>query len=48
MFLDKDWMILLQQKNQLDKVIETNRTTEQFGLALTEQDAKLIFDERAV
>lgn len=44
--MDKDWMILLQQKNQLDKVIETNRTTEQFGLTLTEQDAELIFAER--
>ena len=39
-------MILLQQKNQLEKVIETNKTTEQFGLVLSEQDAKLILEER--
>lgn len=39
-------MVLLQQKNQLEKVIETNKTTEQFGLVLSEQDAKLILEER--
>lgn len=42
----KDWMILLQQRNQLSKVIKTNESTEQFGLSLTEQDAKLILEER--
>lgn len=44
--MNKDWMVLLQQKNQLEKVIETNKTTEQFGLVLSEQDAKLILEER--
>lgn len=39
-------MVLLQQKNQLEKVIETNKTTEQFGLVLSEQDAKMILEER--
>lgn len=39
-------MILLQQKNQLDKVIETNQATAQFGLVLSEQDAQLILEER--
>lgn len=39
-------MILLQQQNQLDKMMKTNDTAEQFGLALTEQDAKLILEER--
>lgn len=39
-------MILLQQQNQLDKVMKTNDAAEQFGLALTEQDAKLILEER--
>lgn len=38
-------MTLLQQ-HQLDNVLETNRTTERFGLVLTEQDAKLILEER--
>lgn len=44
--MDKDWMVLLQQQNQLAKVVETNQATEQFGLRLTEQDAELILQER--
>lgn len=44
--LSKDWMILLQEPNQLSKVIKTNELTERFGLCLTEQDAKLILEER--
>lgn len=39
-------MVLLQEQNQLTKVVKTNETTEQFGLSLTEQDAKLILEER--
>lgn len=46
MLLNKDWMVLLQRQNQLGKVIETNQTTEQFGLALTERDAEMILEER--
>lgn len=41
-----DWMVLLQQQNQLAQVIQTNQTTERFGLALTEEDAKRILTER--
>lgn len=44
--MEKDWMALYQQQNQLDKLIKTNQTTERFGLVLTEQDAKLILEER--
>ena len=44
--MSKDWMILLQEQNQLSKVIKTNESAEQFGLSLTEQDAKLILEER--
>lgn len=44
--MGKDWMILLQEQNQLRKVIKTNESTERFGLCLTEQDAKLILEER--
>lgn len=39
-------MLLVQEQNQLSKVIKTNETTERFGLCLTEQDAKLILEER--
>lgn len=34
-----DWLALLEQ-TQLQKVMETNQYTEQFGLALSEQDAQ--------
>ena len=44
--MNKDWMILLLQQNQLAKVLETNQTTVQFGLSLTPQDAELILEER--
>lgn len=44
--MNNDWMVLLQQQNQLCKVIETNYITQQFGLVLTEQEAKLILEER--
>lgn len=44
--MSKDWMVLLQEQDQLATVVKTNETTEQFGLSLTEQDAKLILEER--
>lgn len=44
-FLGKDWMALLQEQNQLASVIKTNETAEQYGLSLTEQDARLILEE---
>ncbi len=44
--MSKDWMELLQQQNQLAAMLETNQVTARFGLALTEQDAKLILEER--
>lgn len=40
-------MVLLQQKNQLAGVLETNRMTEKFGLVLSEADAGLLLKERA-
>ncbi len=43
--MEQDWMALLWQE-QIGKVIETNQTTERFGLSLSEQDAQLILDER--
>ena len=43
--MSQDWMILLQKQNQLGKLIETNRTTQQYGLTLSEEDAQLILKE---
>ena len=47
MFLEHNWMVLLQQQNQLAKVVETNRVTQQYGLVLSEKDAELIVAERS-
>ena len=47
-FVDNNWLDLLQQSNQLAKVTDTNRYTEQFGLKLSEQDAQLILENRKV
>lgn len=44
--MDMEWMVLFQQQNQLAKVIETNQASAQYGLVLTEQDARLILEER--
>ena len=36
--MENNWISLLQNQNQLSKVIETNQYTEQFGLTLSQQD----------
>lgn len=43
---EKEWLELLSGKNQMQKVIEMNKKTEIFGLALTEEDAKLLVERR--
>ena len=43
---EKNFMELFSQKNQLQKVMETNKKTEQFGLELTQEDAKLLVEAR--
>ncbi len=40
-----NWMVLLEQ-TQLQKVMETNQYTEKFGLVLSDQDARLLAQER--
>lgn len=44
--MDSNWLDVLQSQNQLAKVIETNQYTERFGLALSQQDAQLILENR--
>lgn len=39
-------LLVLNSKNQLSKVMETNQYTEQFGLTLTEEEGKLLVLER--
>lgn len=44
--MEQNWMQLLDQQNQLSRVMETNRTAQTYGLMLSEQDAKLLLKER--
>lgn len=44
--MDSNWLDVLQSRNQLARVIETNQYTERFGLTLSQQDAQLILDNR--
>lgn len=44
--MEQNWMQLLDQQNQLSRVMETNRTAQTYGLILSEQDAKLLLKER--
>lgn len=44
--MEKDWMVMLQQHNQLGEVLKLNRETAKYGLTLSEQDAMLIVEER--
>lgn len=44
--MDNSWLDLLQNTNQLAKVVETNDFTERFGLVLSQEDAQLIVDNR--
>lgn len=44
--MQKDWMALWQQQNQVEKVLEINQKTAHFGLALTKEEAALILEEQ--
>lgn len=44
--MDKNWMELLRQKNQIQIIKQTNEYSEKYGLTLTEQDAKVLVTER--
>ena len=43
---EKDWIKLFSAQNQIQKVMEMNRQTERFGLSLTQEEAKLLVENR--
>ncbi len=43
---EKNWMELLSGQTQIAQVLDTNQYTERFGLALTNEDAQLLLQER--
>ena len=42
-----DRLEVMSQKNQIQKVMQTNQYTERFGLVLSEEDANLLVQERS-
>ena len=42
-----DWLEVMSQKNQIQKVMQTNQYSERFGLVLSEEDANLLVQERS-
>ena len=45
--MEKNWMQQLQDEKSLAKILETNQETEQYGLVLSEEDAKSLVAWRA-
>lgn len=43
---EKNWLELLSGQTQIAQVLDTNQYTERFGLALTNEDAQLLVQER--
>lgn len=43
---EKDFITIWSTQNQIQKVMQTNQYTEQFGLTLSEKDAELLVQER--
>ncbi|MDD3369968.1 MAG: DUF6323 family protein [Lachnospiraceae bacterium] len=44
--MEQNWIALMQQQNQLAKVMETNEYTQRFGLSISKREAELLVAER--
>lgn len=44
--MEKEWLQKITNQTQLEKIKETNRYTERFGLVLSEEDANLLVKDR--
>ena len=44
--MENNWLSLMQNQNQLVKVLETNQYTEKYGLTLSQEDAQLVLEGR--
>lgn len=43
---EKNWMEMLLEKNQTQTLLQTNEVTQQYGLNISDEDAKLLTQER--
>ena len=44
--MEKEWILMVQQQNQLGSLMKINQKTAKFGLVMSEQEAALILQER--
>ena len=44
--MEKNWMELLEQGNQVARIMQTNEYSEKYGLTLTEEESKALVTER--
>lgn len=44
--MEQNWLMAMQQKNQLADLMGTNQTAERFGLVMSKEDAELVLQER--
>lgn len=44
--MDRNWIALMDLENQVAEVMETNQTAARYGLILSEEEARLILQER--
>ncbi len=45
---EKDWLQRMSEENQIQKVLQMNPFTGAFGLTLSEEDARLLVQEREI
>lgn len=44
--MEKNWLALMSKQLQITQVLETNKFTEKYGLALSKEDAEILAEER--
>lgn len=44
---EKNWMRLISEKNQISHVIKMNQYTAKFGLSLSEEETKILINDRS-
>ena len=44
--MEGNWLLQIQQQQQIAQIVETNQITEKFGIVLSEQDARCLVEQR--
>ena len=43
---EKNWLSLLSEKDQVNALMKTNQVTNRFGLALSEEETRLLIGQK--